>query len=361
VMLSPPRLLPSMARSLRRRADLRAGSAQANGRPVIEAGASDRTIRAFLYDADLADGHVSLQNVDVERLTPQQLLWVDVSHKQDVSTAAAALGLSPETVQAVRASSAEPALFMDDGYVHLVVVAPGNDAGTHSPHLLHCLAGSNWVLTVHEQPIDFLGDFDDRMRGTTNAGKIDSHGFLAAILHDHVASYLAELRPIEADLDRLDLRSMTGRIDDETVLRELVRIRLRLAKLRRLLEPHRELYPLLAQSEFALLSEASGASDFPALTDLLERTLQSMETTREMIVGSFEIYPTWTAHGTNKVMKRLTVASVTLLPPTLLAGVMGMNSLPGALSNTSAFWISTAAMSSLALTTIVVAWLRQWI
>jgi len=241
------------------------------------------------------------------------------------------------------------------------VVAPGNDAGTHTPHLLHCLAGSNWVITVHAEPIDFLGDFDDRMRGNTNFGKIDSHAFLGAILHDQVASYLSELRPIEAGLDRLDLRSMTGRIDDDALLRELVKTRLRLAKLRRLLEPHRELYPLLAQSEFALLSEAGDASDFQSLTDLLERTLQSMETTREMIVGSFEIYTTWTAHGTNKVMKRLTVASVTLLPPTLLAGVMGMNSLPGAFSTTLAFGISTAAMGALALTTITVAWLRQWV
>jgi magnesium transporter len=361
VLLSPPRLLPDMARSFRRRAGLRAVPVRANGRPVIEPDASGGGLRAFLYDADLSDGHISLEDVEVERLTSQQLLWVDVSRKQDVSTAAAALGLSAETVQALRDSSDEPALFMDDGYVHLVVVAPRKTTGTHTAHLLHCLAGSNWVLTVHEQPIDFLGDFDDRMRGTTNAGKIDSHGFLAAILHDHVASYLAELRPIEAELDRLDMRSMTGRIDDETVLRELVRIRLQLAKLRRLLEPHRELYPLLAQSEFALLSEASEASDFPALTDLLERALQSMETTREMIVGSFEIYTTWTAHGTNKVMKRLTVASVTLLPPTLLAGVMGMNSLPGAFSTNLAFWISTAAMSALALTTIAVAWLRRWI
>jgi Mg2+ and Co2+ transporter CorA len=47
-----------------------------------------------------------------------------------------------------------------------------------------------------------------------------------------------------------------------------------------------------------------------------------------MITGSFEIYTTWTAHGTNRVIKRLTIVSVALLPPTLLAGVMGMNSLP---------------------------------
>jgi len=335
-------------------------AARRNGQ--LASSASGRLPRVFLYDAGPNDGHISIHDVDVETLTAEQLLWVDVSGDQEVQPAVAALGLHPETVQALADSPKKPALFTHDGYVHLIVVAPArDDDGTHTARLLHCFAGSNWVLTVHREPIGFLGDFDERMRGNTNAGKIDSHGFLAAILHDHVASYLSELRPIEADLDRLDLRTMTGRIDDEELLRALVATRLRLAKLRRLLEPHREVFPLLAQSEFAVLSGSSEASDFETLTSLLERTLQAMETTREMIVGSFEIYTTWTAHATNKVMKRLTVASVTILPPTLLAGIMGMNSLPAALSSTLAFWISTAAMTSLALATTTLAWLRHWV
>jgi magnesium transporter len=145
------------------------------------------------------------------------------------------------------------------------------------------------------------------------------------------------------------------------LLRDLVRVRLRLAKLRRMLEPHRELFALLARSEFAVLSGSQAASDFEALNVLLERTLQSLESVREMIIGSFEIYTTWTAHGTNKVIKRLTVASVALLPPTLLAGVMGMNSLPRVLVTSTAFWVSTAAMACLALTVVTLAHVREWI
>ena len=128
-----------------------------------------------------------------------------------------------------------------------------------------------------------------------------------------------------------------------------------------MLEPHRELFALLARSEFAVLSGSQVASDFEALNVFLEHTLQSMEAVREMIIGSFEIYTTWTAHGTNKVIKRLTVASVALLPPTLLAGVMGMNSLPKALVTGGAFWISIATMAGLALSVLTVAWRREWI
>jgi magnesium transporter len=318
-------------------------------------------LTAFLYDAESKDGRVSLGDVPVEHLNEKQLLWIDITRDDDVAAEAAALGLAAETIRAIREPAPEPALFVHDAYVHIVVVAPATDTIPYAPQVLDCVVGRNWVLTVHPESVEFLGRFDERIRGDSDLGKLDGHGFLAAILQEHVASYLAEIRPIEADLDRLDLRSMTGRIGEEALLRDLVRVRLRLAKLRRMLEPHRELFALLARSEFAVLSGSQVASDFEALNVLLEHTLQSMEAVREMIIGSFEIYTTWTAHGTNKVIKRLTVASVALLPPTLLAGVMGMNSLPRALVTGQAFWISTTTMVGLALAVLTLARLREWI
>jgi magnesium transporter len=318
-------------------------------------------LTAFLYDAESKDGHVSLENVPVDHLHEQQLLWIDISRDQDVAAIARNLALNAETVRAIRDPSPEPALFVHDDYVHVVVVAPAADTIPYAPEVLDCLVGPNWVLTVHSEAVEFLERFDERIRGDSDLGKLDGHGFLAAILQEHVASYLAEIRPIETDLDRLDLRSMTGRIGEEALLRDLVRVRLRLAKLRRMLEPHRELFALLARSEFAVLSGSQAASDFEALNVLLEQALQSLESVREMIIGSFEIYTTWTAHGTNKVIKRLTVASVALLPPTLLAGVMGMNSLPRVLVTSTAFWVSTAAMACLALTVVTLARVREWI
>lgn len=313
---------------------------------------------AFLYDAERTDRHVAVEDLPVAQLNGEQLLWIDMSAEDEVAHVAATLGLSGETVGAILEPLPEPALFAHDGYVHIVVVAPGVQG---KAHVLDCVVGQNWVLTVHREPVDFLGSFDERIRGDSALGKLDGHGFLAAILHEHVASYLAELRPIEAELDRVDLRSLAGRIDEEKLLHELVVVRLRLAKLRRLLEPHRSLFALLGRSEFAVLSGSHAAADFDALSELLERTLHSFEATREMITGSFEIYTTWTAHGTNRVMKRLTVASVALLPPTLLAGVMGMNSLPHALVTPNAFWLSITLMAGLALTVLSVARRRSWI
>jgi Mg2+ and Co2+ transporter CorA len=60
-------------------------------------------------------------------------------------------------------------------------------------------------------------------------------------------------------------------------------------------------------------------------------------------------------------MRLLTVASVTLLPPTLLASVMGMNSLPQALVGSQAFEVTLSVMFVLTGTVLGLARRRRWI
>jgi Mg2+ and Co2+ transporter CorA len=59
-------------------------------------------------------------------------------------------------------------------------------------------------------------------------------------------------------------------------------------------------------------------------------------------------------------MRLLTVASVTLLPPTLLASVMGMNSLPQTLASSGAFDITLGGMLLIGATVLGVARRGGW-
>ena len=110
-----------------------------------------------------------------------------------------------------------------------------------------------------------------------------------------------------------------------------------------------------------MLSGSDSIEAFARLDQRTDQALQQLETTREMIVSSFDVYTTWTAHGTNKVMKVLTISSVALLPSTLLASVMGMNSLPHALTGAGAFLMTTIAMACLVITVVAFAHHRGWL
>jgi Mg2+ and Co2+ transporter CorA len=318
-------------------------------------------VRVFLYDAENDDRQLGLDEIALDELGEDQLLWIDVSSLDSVSTATARLGLTSATLAYLAGAPTRPTLFFDDSYFHLVVIVAQETPLGYEALALHLIVGENWILTVHRGRTDVLEPFDERIRGDSPLGRLDAPALLATFLHEHVASYLRESEPFEVELDSLDLQVMMGRVDDATVFKQLVGLRRRLGRLRRLLAPHREVYGLLARPDFELLSGSDSMETFASLTERTEQALQQLETTREMIVSSFEIYTTWTAHGTNKVMKLLTVSSVALLPPTLLASTMGMNSLPHGLTSPVAFLITTIAMVGLVVTVLSFARLRGWL
>jgi len=329
-----------------------------------QASGSDREpkgVRVFLYDAESDDRQLGVDEIDVDSLGEHQLLWIDVSRLDSVERATERLGLTPGSAARVVAAPARPELFFHDSYFHLVVLLAQPTPLGYESVALDCIVGENWILTVHHGPTKVFERFDERIRGDSPLGRLDAAGLLATFLHEHVASYLREIEPFEVELDSLDLQVMTGRVDDEAVFKQLVGLRRRLGRLRRLLAPHREVYGLLARPDFELLSGSDSMEAFASLAQRTEQALHQLETTREMIVSSFEIYTTWTAHETNKVMKLLTVSSVALLPPTLLAAIMGMNSLPHALAVPNAFLFTTIAMAGLLVTVLSLARYRGWL
>jgi magnesium transporter len=329
---------------------------QVNGR-----GRDPKDVRVFLYDAKNDDRPLGLDEIDLDKLDEHQLLWIDVPDLNSIERVTERLGLLPDSVARITGAPKRPELFFHTSYFHVVVILAKRTSLGYKAVALHSVVGENWILTVHQTPTDVLDRFDERIRGDSPLGCLDAPALLATFLHEHLASYVRESEPFEIELDSLDLQVMNGRADDEAVFKQLVELRRRLAWLRRLLAPHREVYGLLARPDFEVLSGSDSMEAFASLAERTEHAFQQLETTREMIASSFEIYTTWTAHRTNRVMKLLTVCSVALLPPTLLASIMGMNSLPHVLTVPNAFLITMISIACLLLTALSLARLRGWL
>ena len=133
-----------------------------------------------------------------------------------------------------------------------------------------------------------------------------------------------------------------------------------LGRLRRRLSPHRQVFVTLAHPSFDVISGSSAAAEFEVLADRLEVALQTIDSTREMIFGSFDVLMSRTAQRTNDIMRVLTIVSVSLLPMTVIAGVLGMNSMPKSLATPLVFWGSIVAMIAVATLMFVAARLLFW-
>jgi magnesium transporter len=138
-------------------------------------------------------------------------------------------------------------------------------------------------------------------------------------------------------------------------------MRRRAGKLRRALAAHRSSLVALTHPELQALASNDSSERFRSLLARFESTLREARDTRDAIVGSFDVLIARGAHKTNRIMTVLTLASVILLPGTLLAAVMGMNFNVGLYHNTYLFWVVVTVIVAVAPITLGLARARDWI
>jgi magnesium transporter len=317
---------------------------------------------AILFDRDEVEHLDSLADRP-ERLKGSKLLWVDIDRRSDGSAdeVAKAFDLGKATRDRL-ASSDGQAVFHDYGrYIHVTTYSPCEEDDTEDELVaLECVVGENWVITAHDQPVEVLDEFAERVSGSGDTGTLDGPAFLATLLEWVLGAYSAAFERIEQRLEEFDVEAMRGRGTDEDIER-LVTMRREVGVLRRALAAHRSALTALTHPELEALGNHASGERFQTLLHRFEATVQEARDARETIVGSFDLLIARTGHRTNQIMKVLTLTSVILLPGALLAGVMGMNFKIGLFDVTWVFYLVVALILAIAPTTFGVAKLRNWI
>ena len=317
------------------------------------------------FDADRQDELLGLDEALKARPTDRQLLWIDIASEldpADIDRMSEALELDSPTRRALTSAGTLPHLAIHGGYLHVRVAAEPNDERPRQTPWLDIVGGNNVVITRHSVPIRFLEDMDDRIELDTSFGSLDAGTFMSSVLGAAVTSYFTAVDAIEDDVDRLDARSLhdDGRRD---LLNDLVALRRRIARLRRVMTSHRPVFASLAGPEIAQLTDnPDSAPAFQAVAARFENAIAAVEDSREVLLGSFEVYMTRTAQRTNDVMKVLALATVLLLPGSLAAGLLGMNvAVPLNDDDPMSFWLVVAGVGLFAIVIIVIARLRRWL
>ena len=227
---------------------------------------------------------------------------------------------------------------------------------------LDLIAAPNVVLSQHDRPIAFLADVDRRIKSDAASGILSSAAFLAVLVDGAITSYHAAVDAIEADVDRLDSQSLRwdGRGD---LLSDLVRCRRRISRLRGLLAEHRTVFTALAAPDVGrLVDDPESTTILQGLSSRYEGALSAVEASREALLGSFDVFMSRTAQRTNEVMKVLTLATVLLLPGSMIAGLLGMNVIvPLNKDDPTSFWYVVISIGILAVSIVLAARARRWL
>ncbi|MGH8959063.1 MAG: magnesium transporter CorA family protein [Acidimicrobiia bacterium] len=319
-------------------------------------------LQAWLYDVTGDDAPIRISDVDLADLNDQQIIWVDVDLRTatDVDSVLRDLGIG-DLVTELDTSFRRPSLIAQENLVQLNVFAAQEHPTDFVPVALHCLVGKNWIATLHGAELNLVEEFNAPLANHTRLGGLDSSAFLAVVLDWHLNSYLRAIEAVQAAIDEVDELLLKPRADEPHLLERLFQLRRRVTKLRSALSPHRDVFGPPSNPHSEVLASAAAAPDFHRLSQRLEHALEEVTTSRDMIAVSFEIYMTQVAQNTNDIMKRLTLASVLLLPAVLLAGIMGMNFQVPLFDEPSMFWVTVFAMGFLAICTLAFARSRKWL
>jgi Mg2+ and Co2+ transporter CorA len=225
------------------------------------------------------------------------------------------------------------------------------------------LAGPNYVLSVHREPIEFLTTLRERERAETELGALSAESFVASLLDWQISTYFEAVSDLEAAVDKLEVAILGSRKHHES-LPELLILRRAASRLRLMLSSHRKLFNALARPDFRPVRGGGEAdANFRALDIRYERAVDTVENARALVVGSFELYTSRTAQRTSDTVRVLTFATVLLGSLSVIAGVLGMNFPQFAFFATGAhgFWTSIAIMAGFSGSALLLAWLRGWL
>lgn len=331
-------------------------------RKATAAGADGVRIR--LFDADRTDRTLTLEEALATKVSARQLLWMDLAGETDpeqIKALAAQFDLDVATQESLATPSARPKVELHGKHFHLRLAAEPDSSRLGEIEWLDLVAAPNVVITSHARPLAFLDATNERIAADASIGELDSAEFVASMLDAVVTTYHRAIDGLEDELDEIDAKAL-ARPGTSELFAKLVAIRRRIGRLRRLLAAHRELFAALGRPDFGRGVTSADPDVFLAVATRFEGAIQSLESTREVVLGSFDILMTRTAQRTNDVMRVLTVATVMAIPATLTAGFLGMNVLvPVPDNDPAAFWVILGVVVLFELAVVAVAKWRHWI
>jgi magnesium transporter len=178
------------------------------------------------------------------------------------------------------------------------------------------------LITHHYEPLPAIVElraFLDKHPDQSARGP----DFLFHLVLDALIDEFAPLLDrVHRELDRLEVRSL--RRPTPRLLGRLLRIRRRVAVLRKVLALERELTARLARGEFKLIDEREMVY-YRNVYDHVVRFSELLDSARENATDLLQTHLAATGNKLNEIMKALAMISTIILPMTLVAGVYGMN------------------------------------
>jgi magnesium transporter len=185
--------------------------------------------------------------------------------------------------------------------------------------------GHNYVVCVHPRPLRELERVRSRLLSRDELVSSSSANVAHTVLDAIVDEYLPIMNRLSAMVDGIEDELLLAAGDaSDAILDSLFHLKHELGALRRLAVPLRDVVGILMRPTIRLIPEESRAY-YDDVRDHLLRVIDMIDTMRDYLSGSLEIYTTQQTQRINRSMQRLTAIATIFLPLTFITGIYGMN------------------------------------
>ena len=320
----------------------------------------DGLICAYLLDGE--GGGTGFDWAQVRAWTPGDgLLWVHLDRLAEPARdwLLNESGIAPVISESLLAEETRPRILADGEaltvFVRGVNLNPGADPEDMVSVRMHI--DTNRIVTLRHARLMAIKDLREAI--DHGAGPKSPGEFLVRMadrLIDRMGPVIAE---IDEALD--DLEDQVQQSASPELRGQLRRIRQSSIMLRRYLAPQREAMLRLHAERLDWLSDLD-CTMLREIADRNTRYVEDLEAARERAAAVQEEFNYQISERMNRTMYALTVVAAILLPPSLVAGLFGINvgGMPG-VDNGAAFWIVVAAIAVLAVVEYICLRKLRWI
>jgi magnesium transporter len=275
-----------------------------------------------VHDRGSEEMHFSRENVE-QLLAGDSFFWIDIDQPvaEDFAVLRDVFKFHPLAVEDAEQFGQRSKLDDYDDFVLLVVFGANPDDDRLVE--VHCFYSEKFLITVHRDEAPAFTEV--RQRYVKRDRPVDDPGRL---LYEIVGALVDSFFPILADFDdRIDeLENQTFLNANDQQLQEIFQMKRLLVGMRKAVTPQRDMFASLASGSARLPGMSTEDEHyFRDIYDHLIRISDMIDTYRDLLTSSMDVYLSTVSNRLNSVMKQLTVMATVFLPLTFITGFFGQN------------------------------------
>ncbi len=268
------------------------------------------------------------------------------------------LGLHPLVTEDILERNQRAKIEQTGDALHLVMFALEYQ-GEVVPHELDIVLGPRYLLTAHDTGIDLRGA--QVLRRDPGIHLAEGPDFVLWMVTDWlVDQYFPVFDKLGDEIDELEVQVV--RKPGTWVVERLFTLRRDLLEIRHAVNPQREIFNQLTNRDLGLI-RPERIVYFRDVYDHLIRLTDELDSYRELVSTTLDIYLSQINNNLSEIMKRLTGVTVILATIGAIGGIFGMSEAGAAFNFTESwgFWLVTIVAVGMALLVGLYFRRRGWI